>query len=1111
MLKQKIKKTLSCVLAMTMVSASFGVTALAGEDSTVLAKTKIKDKYYHNNYFRLINTAVHGKTDDGNYYYGTKSTDGGTPMALAYPKREAGATADLSLTGGILVEARLKYSSDMTGKFHPVEMYGKATGTAGNYFSYGVSNTLYVIDGNFMVDNPARGTNYVGSNVSTVGEAKADTFYTVKMQFNIDGDSETTDKYYYSISDDNGEIYSSFGTAGGNIGVTKGGGTYNFYDTTALSAVGVGVLEGTGTVTYDYLKITNLAIPEFTSTLTDGAKGVEEGTEITLTFDKEMNGSTFSGIALKKADGTAVSGLKIKAADNKTCVVTLPDMLDSEADYKLVVPASVTATDGVGVTHKEISFTSAESRVIFYRDFSNVTVAETNALSNGSDTTGFKRNNGGFANGAVNGGLQYNIYDNSNPHGFTYHSDRDMGVKGDIVLEAKMKFSEAGNDKKYFPLAILPESGIGHSNVLYAYPVNVLKVSGGKCYISGKEICDITANTFYTFKVLLNIDGDSETTDTFYAEVSTDTESLGKGSGKLTGTYGTTAGLPALTKMTSLGGLHVVMSHNVNAAVGANVIIESAKGYYAKIPEMTSSLAEGTADVKAGDQVTLTFSEAMDTSTFKNIALQTSAGIAVNGLKYEASADGKVCTLTLPGYLESEADYKLVIPKTVISASMVGVNAKTINFKSEKHSIIFYKDIDAMDTQAHVNDDTEIKAMFIGYSVDEDKNIVFKRNRTDTAVSTVKYHKTNTLNLTGNLEFETKIKFDQNAIAGTRTDGCTLPISIVDSNAVSNVNYGFPMLLYIKDGKLYAANPQNNTASAPNGVEICAVDTSKFYTFTIRMNIDGDANTVDTYTYEVSDGTNTYSNTEGYKIGASGSVAQYNTYAITAITDVYFGATKANDASYIMEYAKITKLTAPEFDVNTIDVSVADPIVIKFTDEMNAAGFANITLAKEDGTPVDAVITPVSGVSDTCTIKVENGLSYGAMYTLTVPAIISTKGLATEMAVIPLMTEAMPEVIISAEVECGTITAGAKLNTAAVFTNELKLPQTVTLITALYNGANELQGVIAEQNITIGANGTYTHNAEFTVPSDIGDGAYVKVMAWDSLSKMGPIMIPVIK
>ena len=109
------------------------------------------------------------------------------------------------------------------------------------------------------------------------------------------------------------------------------------------------------------------------------------------------------------------------------------------------------------------------------------------------------------------------------------------------------------------------------------------------------------------------------------------------------------------------------------------------------------------------------------------------------------------------------------------------------------------------------------------------------------------------------------------------------------------------------------------------------------------------------------------------------------------------------------------------------------------------------------------------------------------------------------------MTEAMPDVVISAEVECGTITAGAKLNTSTLFKNELKLPQTVTLMTVLYNGANELQGVIAEQNITIGANGTYTHNAEFTVPSDVGDGAYVKVMAWDSLSAMGPIMIPVIK
>ena len=1114
MLKQRIKKALSCVLAIATISTSLGVTALAAEDNVIINTTvnsMIWKKVRPNNY------TSEQSGSEYTYYKITRNsaTEGTAMLSVSYPyDSSTKTTGGLNLTGVVEIEARMKFRQEaLTGMSKtdyvtvPIGIFDCDASTGANQ-NFPV-RTLYIYNGKLLAANPARDSQWAPNATTVLESMTPDVFYTFKMRFNIDGDSTTTDTYIYSVYDTDGKLLAE-STDMSNVGISGAGRAKDHYDMTKIDSIFFGGAKaGSATITYDTIKVTQFSAPEFTSTLADGTTEVKEGSKVTLTFDKEMNTSTFANIALQKADGTAVSGLTYTVVDNKNCVLTLPEILDSEAAYKIVVPSTVTATDGMCVVDEEISFTSAESSMIFYKDFSGITKQETSALYNNNDNAGFRRNNGGFGDGAIEGGLKFNIYANTNPHAFTYHTDRAMGVTGNIVLEAKMKFKEAGNNKTYYPLAILPENGIGHNNVLFAYPSNILKISGGKCYSGGKEICDITADTFYNFKVVLNIDGDSTTTDTFYTEISTDTSSLGTGSGNLTSTHGTVSGYPSLSAMTSLGGVHVVIANNVNA-VATDVIIASTKGYYATIPEVTSSLVNGTNGVKAGDVVTLTFSEAMNTSTFANIALQTSDGTAVKGLKYEASDDGKTCVLTIPGYLKSEANYKLIIPSKVLSEGMIGVVEQVINFKSEKHSIIFYKDFDAMDTMADMTNDAEVKANFIDYAVDANANIVFTRTRTDSIISAVKYHKTAKLNLTGNLEFETKIKFDENAVAGTTTYSI-LPITIMDSNTVSNSNYGFPILLYIRDGKLYAANPTNTTGIAPNGVEICAIDTSKFYTFTIRMNVDGDSTTVDKYTYTVSDGMNTYSNTDGYSIGASGSDTKFNLYNLTSITDVYFGATKAQNAGYIIDYAKITQLTAPEFDVNTIDISVSEPIVITFTDDMNAAGFANITLAKEDGTPVDIIVTPVSGISDTCTITVEGGLDYGSAYILTVPAIISTSGLATEMAVIPVITEAMPDETISAVVESGTITAGKTLNVSTIFTNELKLAQTVTVVTAFYNAANELQGVVSEQNITIGGNGTYTHNAEFVVPSDIGDGAYVKVMAMDSFSTMKPIMTSIIK
>ena len=612
--------------------------------------------------------------------------------------------------------------------------------------------------------------------------------------------------------------------------------------------------------------------------------------------------------------------------------------------------------------------------------------------------------------------------------GSHYKPAGSMDLNGAIVLEAEMMF-ETVADTTYYPLSIVPDES-GSGSIAYNYADRMIKIANGRCYINNTDVGEIKAGTYYSFKLHMQIDGDETTTnDPFIATVSDGTNTY-TGSGRI---CHIAAGDHYETKVISyIHVLKVLAPSTVSTESPVNAYIKTLKFYYDEAPVVTSSLAEDTWGVKGGSNITLTFDQPMDTTTFTNITLQTSIGTAVSGTTVKAT-NSKTCVVTLPERLGSLSAYQLVVPDTVLSQYGTGTTAKTVNFTSARSNTILYRDfsngvsdadITLMNTPKQGTADGLVSRRSTGASNGtnslkitlEASNGIYNppsflfctggitSSQTDTRQA---FLPNGDLALKGQIVLEAEMKFDT-------VEGVThYPLSIVGSQHLTKtagINFTYAnRMIKIADGKCYI-----------NGTEKGTINANQYYKFKLVMNIDGDSTTTnDSFTATVTDGTNTY----------------------TGSGTVYYSAIG--------------------WDGNTSLPSIGYIHVIKSVSS-------------------SSTVTPVNIDIKTLNFYYEDELAMSDY--------------------------------ITADVTCGTFTAGEDVSVTATFTNETSISLTPCFVAALYDGAGKLADVTVVTTETVAAGGTYEMAAGLSIPADADAGAYfVKVFAWNSLSSMQPIMTAITK
>lgn len=702
---------------------------------------------------------------------------------------------------------------------------------------------------------------------------------------------------------------------------------------------------------------------------------------------------------------------------------------------------------------------------------------------------------------------------NTNLMGVYYPTETLASLTGNVIVEARMKFSSVTGVVQ--PIAVYGKDCTTNNIRNYGYSY-MLYVENGSFKASNptfgqkwrgantNTLGEAKADTFYTVKVLFNVDGNAETADTYYYSVSNDEGVLYTNYDTAGYNIGVSDGGNTYNfyDMTEITGIVFGASKTANMTVTYDYV----KAYNAAPVTVTSSLENGAVDVEGGNTIELDFSDVMNTDTFKNIKLIDQDGKEVNGLKCDASENKKSCTLTLPE-LESLKSYKIVI-SNIMSENMIEAEEKTINFTSKKSNIILYKNLSAMNNSAF-NDDPDVMAKHVSYGMEENV-LVFTRKLSDGTVGAVRYPETGTLSLKDNLEIETRMKFNQVAVENKGTVYTSVvPITLMDKNAANNENWAYPFLLYIREGKLYAAMPQEGSMS-PNGQEICEIEAGKFYTFKIKLSIDGDADTVDKYYYTVSDGENEYSNQEGYNIGASTSDSKYNLYNLTSITGIYFGANKTTDMKMWIDYVKITELPTPTVTSSMKDgendVLPDEVITLIFSEAVRKTDFDKIKIYCGETEVTGLSITP-NDTLDACTVKVQDGFKYNRAYELVIPAMITQSKLAVPGKEIKFTTipKPMPISISDVMVNDGgalDLSEGATVKINAKFKNSTDSEQSGCIIAGIYNSDNKLQRIAFSKQI-LPANASDTEiELTATVPAGVGEDGYIRVFGWDSLEGM---------
>lgn len=331
--------------------------------------------------------------------------------------------------------------------------------------------------------------------------------------------------------------------------------------------------------------------------------------------------------------------------------------------------------------------------------------------------------------------------------------------------------------------------------------------------------------------------------------------------------------------------------------------------------------------------------------------------------------------------------------------------------------------------------------------------------------------------------------------------------------------------VYAKNDALYAVAKMPSSAAdkstgISNEVKLCDIDSTKWYNIKIVLNVDGKADTVDTFMCQVTDkATGNVLNTSGpYALGYKNGRWQAPEFDITQIGNIGFGMT--HDFSEASISCDIDNIKVYEAEALTVTSSVENgaanvepgAVALTFNYAIAADSVSQITLyEKKNGswTSVSASKT-LDSTGKIATITADT-MKYGKEYKIVVPTTVSAvtgEALKAEVE-ITFTTKEMPKVLEVSNVKfngntsLAQLTPGASVKVTADFKNTgLNNNQPATLIVAAYNNDGTMVAV-AYKRKPIALNATESLDASITLPTAEGkQAAQIKVFAWDDFESM---------
>ncbi len=901
---------------------------------------------------------------------------------------------------------------------------------------------------------------YTGATIAT---AEAGKWYTLKLVFDIDGDATTVDTFRYELTDGTDVYTGNGGAVGNCVTTSGSYPGDAHFDLTSLYKLAFGYIwdektasEADPTTIYlDDISVRTVSdatpITLTSSSPAADAEDVAIDGAIELTFSGDITDASAQDIKLTPAADVTIE------ADGNTVIITPDEDLEYGKTYTVTIPTTLVNTDGAEVISNSFKFTTEQDPdQLFIEDFEG---AVENRVGTGDKALKVTR----VADNSASGHFEFVTEDDDQyvvlkdmyvqPGQYDYGrlnvvaiDNANTDYTGRFSVETKFQIPDLRDGAKYYPItafyteADFNKAGAWNRGELARF-VYIVKDGEGFSFKvsnaapentavttltdSGTTIAAAEAGKWYTLKLTFNIDENAETLDTFSYELTDGTNNyagdnvvVGNKCGYQSITDATRYNLTSIYKL-AYGYIwdETTASEEDPTTIYLNDI--SVRRAYAPITLVSSDPAANAADVALDKTITLTFSEAVTEASAQNITI-------TPAVDAEITASGATVTINPDDDLAYGKTYTVTVPSTVANAEGRTVTATSFKFTTiEDPDLLLSEDFQG-DMTGKISQDRD-KAFSVTrvadkygndhYAIETEANSDNKYIKLmdkyvqpgdyDYGRLNVIMEQNTVMNKAGTFAVETKFQMPD-LRDGAKYYPITAFYTEADFNKAGAWNRGeLARFVYIvKDGegfsfKVSNAAPENTAVETltDGGTTIAAAEAGKWYTLKLTFNIDGNAETLDTFSYELTDGTNNYTGDDvvvGNKCGYQ-SITDATRYNLTSIYKLAFGyiwdetTASAEDPTTIylddisirdVEIINPITLVSSDPAANAENVALDKTITLTFSEAVTEASAQNITITPD----VDASIT-ASGA--TVTIDPAADLAYGTEYTVTVPSTVA--------------------------------------------------------------------------------------------------------------------------
>lgn len=280
--------------------------------------------------------------------------------------------------------------------------------------------------------------------------------------------------------------------------------------------------------------------------------------------------------------------------------------------------------------------------------------------------------------------------DSTNPPLFYYKTS--YGKSGNVVVEGDFKINGDTTGRDSDPQGVYPIYLTGNGVADNAHEaIRTVYVKNGKLYAvsdlksstsngtmgnkNATEICAIDSDKWYNIKVVLNVDGDTTTVDTFTYQVTDKKSNQSYTGGPYSLGYVTNIWKSTKFDIDKIDLIGFGMTFD-NGAINEKCDIDNIKVYEAEALTVTSSVENGAADVEPG-AVDLTFNYAIAADSVSQITLYEKKNGSWTSVSASKTLDstGKIATITADT-MKYGKEYKIVVPTTVSAVTGEALKAE---------------------------------------------------------------------------------------------------------------------------------------------------------------------------------------------------------------------------------------------------------------------------------------------------------------------------------------------------------------------------------------------------------------------------------------------------